>query len=224
MVLCNVTGRGVSSMVVDLGHGFYLRHAEATDHAALLSVCLKTGDSGDDATHIEDAPDLVGMIYAVPYQVLEPEFCFVVEDKDGICGYAMGTPDTVRFDKQLAGNWFPQLQARVSAPPSDSSRWKGSDWVRDKIYHPVHVFPESLQPFPAHGHIDLLPRARGKGVGRAAMSYLMDRLFAAGAPGIHLHVALRNLKAQAFYKTLGFNLLQDQAFPDHTVFMAKSLT
>lgn len=223
MILCNETGQGIFVMAFDLGHGFSLRHAEAKDHAALCMVCLKTGDSGADATLIEDAPDLVGMVYAVPYQVHEPEFCFVIEDKGGVCGYVMGTPDTVKFDQTLARDWFPKLRKTVSVPPVDQVKWKGSDWVRDKIHNPLHVFPESLHPFPAQGHIDLLPRARGKGIGTAGMKHLMDKLRKAGAPGIHLHVALRNVKAQAFYKALGFLPVNDSKLPAHTFFMARPL-
>jgi GNAT superfamily N-acetyltransferase len=210
-------------MAVELGRGFSLRQAEARDHAALLSVCLQTGNSGEDATPIEDAPDLVGLVYAVPYQVLEPEFCFVIEDRDGICGYVMGTPDTAGFDRRATADWFPHLQARVAPPPSDPDLWKGSDWLRDKIHHPLHAFPECLRPFPAQGHIDLLHRARGKGIGKAAMIFLMDKLHAAGAPGLHLHVVPRNDKAQAFYRALGFVHKRDPALPDHTVFMVKAL-
>lgn len=210
-------------MAVEIGHGFHLRQAQAKDHDDLCLVCLRTGDSGEDATHIEDAPDLVGMVYAVPYQVLEPEFCFVVEDHGGICGYVMGTPDTVSFDRRAEAEWFPMLQARVAPPPSDPALWKGSDWVRNKIHYPIHVFPDSLRPFPAQGHIDLLPRARGKGVGRAAMTHLMEMLHAADAPGLHLHVAPRNQRAQTFYQALGFSHLHDPSLPDHTAFMTRTL-
>ena len=56
-------------MVLDFGGGYRLRAALAEDHAALCMVCLKTGDSGKDATGREDDPDLLGLIYAVPYQV-----------------------------------------------------------------------------------------------------------------------------------------------------------
>jgi GNAT superfamily N-acetyltransferase len=223
MISCNVTEPGVSVMAIDLGHGFHLRLAEAKDHAALCMVCLQTGDSGADATGIEDAPDLVGMVYAVPYQVLEPDYCFVIEDTDGPCGYVMGTPDTVAFDKRLESQWFPKLRETVPAPPSDPAQWKGSDWVRDKIHNPLQVFPEALHPFPAQGHIDLLARARGKGVGKSAMRYLMEKLHRTGAPGIHLHVAPRNVNAQMFYKALGFQHLHDAKLPSHTFFLTRPL-
>lgn len=210
-------------MAIDLGQGFKLRQATAEDHPALLSICLKTGDAGEDATEVEDDPNLVGIVYAAPYQVLEPGFCFIVEDGNGPCGYVMGTPDTERFDARLAAEWFPPLQKRVKCPAPDPAEWTGSDWLRDKIYHPVHVFPKILQPYPAQGHIDLLPCARGKGIGKASMSFLMNRLYQAGAPGIHLHVSPRNSNAQQFYLAIGFEQLDSPDFPDHTVFMARRL-
>ena len=81
-------------MMLDLGHGLVLRHAKPDDHAALCRVCLLTGDSGGDATAREDNPDLLGLIYAVPYQVYEPDFAFVVDGPDGVSGYLFGAAES----------------------------------------------------------------------------------------------------------------------------------
>ena len=155
-------------MRLDLGNGFVLRNATRSDHDALNHVCLLTGDAGDDASAREDDPDLLGLIYAVPYQVLEPDFAFVIDGRQGVgvVGYVLGAPDTGRFNRRLEAEWFPRLRARVAHAPLDKARWQGSDWARHAIHHPEYVYPPSLHGFPAHGHIDLLPQARGKGVGR----------------------------------------------------------
>jgi ribosomal protein S18 acetylase RimI-like enzyme len=196
----NSAAGGAAEVRRDLGYGFFARHATAADHAALKMVCLKTGNAGEDATGLEDDPGLLGLIYAVPYQVFEPGFCFVIEDALGVCGYVMGTPDTQAFDRRMESEWFPKL---------GFARW------------PRPMFSAALAPYPAQGHIDLLPRARGKGVGRNAMAMLMALLREAGAPGLHLQVMPRNTGAQAFYKTLGFRVVEDAG---HTLFMAKALT
>src|SRR5687768_5326161 len=91
---CRATATGATGMVFDFGDGYRLRAALAEDHAALNMVCLKTGDSGKDATAREDDPDLLGLIYAVPYQVYEPDFAFVIDGPNGVCGYILGAPDT----------------------------------------------------------------------------------------------------------------------------------
>ncbi|MET0940153.1 MAG: GNAT family N-acetyltransferase [Mesorhizobium sp.] len=212
-------------MRLDLGNGFVLRNATRSDHAGLNHVCLLTGDAGADASAREDDPDLLGLIYAIPYQVLEPDFAFVIDGRQGVgvVGYVLGAPDTGRFNRRLEAEWFPRLRARVAHAPLDKARWQGSDWARHAIHHPEYVNPPSLHGFPAHGHIDLLPQARGKGVGRQAMNHLMRRLASAGAPGVHLHVSPRNKKALAFYARLGFCRLTSPELPDHTCFLAMSL-
>ena len=210
-------------MVLDFGDGYRLRAALAEDHAALNMVCLKTGDSGKDATAREDDPDLLGLIYAVPYQVYEPDFAFVVDGPNGVCGYIFGAPDTAGIYARMEADWFPPLAARLRDPGPDESRWQGSDWARHAIHHPQFVYPEVLHPYPAHGHIDLLEEARGRGIGRRGMEHVMGKLAAAGATGMHLGVSPVNRSAQAFYRKLGFEVLKDAELPRHTTFMVTEL-
>jgi len=181
-----------------------VRPATEADHAALSMVCLKTGDSGQDATAREDDPRLLGLVYAVPYQVGAPDFAFVVEDGEGVCGYVLGARDTVAFHRFLTGTWFPGVGAGLRDPGADEAAWRGSDWLRRAILHPEGLPPVDLGLYPAHGHIDLLPRAQGRGAGGRAMRHLMARLAAAGAPGMHLGVSDVNPRAQGFYAHLGF--------------------
>lgn len=181
-----------------------IRTATPDDHAAMRLVCLKTGDSGRDASGREDDPDLLGQVFAVPYQVGAPEFAFVLEDRQGVCGYLLGAPDTRAFHRFLTGVWFPGLRPGLHDPGPDPAAWRGSDWLRRRIHHPPGLPCVDLARFPAHGHIDLLPRARGRGAGTRAMRWLMDLLARAGAPGLHLEVSPGNAGALAFYRRLGF--------------------
>lgn len=210
-------------MELDFGDGFSLRRATADDHAAFNLVCLKTGDSGKDATAREDDPDLLGLIYAVPYQVIEPCYAFAIEGPNGVCGYVLGTPDSSAFYQRYRCEWILSLRRQVRDPGPDESRWQGSDWARRTIHHPDIVYPPALHAYPAHGHIDLLEQARGRGVGRGALELMMQRLKAAGAPGMHLQVSPRNRDALKFYAKLGFAPVEDASLPRHTVFMARAL-
>jgi ribosomal protein S18 acetylase RimI-like enzyme len=211
------------AVVLDLDGGFFLRHADTADRAALCRVCLKTGATGQDATGREDDPDLMGLVYAVPYQVLAPDFAFVVEGGHGVAGYLFGVPDTAVFNAALARDWYPWLRHRARDPGPDPARWQGSDWLRRMIHHPFLDIPEALAPFPSHGHIDLLPEARGRGIGRRCMEFLELRLRAAESAGIFLDVNPANLAAQRFYGALGYRALFGEGLPDTSVFMAKRL-
>ncbi|MCP4386350.1 MAG: GNAT family N-acetyltransferase [Hyphomicrobiales bacterium] len=210
-------------MAPDSATDFAIRAATAADHDALKMVCLKTGNSGDDATAMEDDPDLVGLIYAVPYQVLAPDFSFIVEDGEGVCGYVLGTPDTAAFEARLEAEWFPPLRQRLGDPGPDSSSWAGSDWARRFIHHPRYADLAELARYPAAGHIDLLERARGRGVGRRAMNLLMERLAETGATGMHLDVGTTNVGAQKFYETLGFVAVARRDRRDDRIYMVRGL-
>ena len=79
-----------------------------------------------------------------------------------------------------------------------------------------------LAAYPSHGHIDLLPQARGRGIGRRCMSFLERQLAAAGSTGLVLGVDPRNTEAQGFYAAIGYERVST---PDSaaTVYMAKRL-
>lgn len=200
-----------------------VRPATSDDHAALKSICLKTGDVGQDATDREDDPDLIGLIYAVPYQVLEPEFAFVAEDGEGVCGYVLGTPDTGAFERRINESWFSPIAAEIEDPGNDKAQWRGSDWARHYIHHPPNLVHPELKDYPAHGHIDILPRAQGLGVGRRLLTRLMQRLADADAPAMHLGVNPTNTGALAFYRRLGFERLKGRVEGSDAVFMVRTL-
>ncbi|MEP7239275.1 MAG: GNAT family N-acetyltransferase [Devosia sp.] len=210
-------------MILGLSDGFQIRQASEADRPALSSICLQTGAAGEDATAREDDGTLLGLIFAVPYQVFEPELAFVLEGPGGVCGYVLGALDTKSFNARLAADWYPQLQQRITAPPVDRALWSGSDWARHHIHHPTIEMPRALAPYPSHGHIDLLPDARGRGFGRELMGTLERKLAQLGSPGMHLGVAPSNERAREFYRRIGFEEMQAPDLPEQTVYMVKRL-
>ena len=76
---------------------FEIRPYEPTDHDTVYEICLKTGDSGQDATDQFEDPKLLGHIYTGPYINLEPESAFILEDETGACGYIIGALDTKSY-------------------------------------------------------------------------------------------------------------------------------
>ncbi len=208
-------------MIFDFGGGFFLRQAMEADHPALAMVCLKTGDSGKDASGREDDPTLMGQIYAVPYQVLAPDLAYVVDHPGGVSGYLFGALDTRAFNARLAAEWYPRLQATVADPGPDRAQWRGSDWARHFIHHPDFSVPSALAAYPSHGHIDLLPQARGRGIGRRAVAFLEEQLIARGSTGLHLQVSSRNLEALKFYAAIGMERLSGPDLPEDFTYVGK---
>ena len=185
-----------------------IRRAVAGDRPGAYYVCLKTGHYGDDGEALyRDDPDALGRIFVGPYLAFEPQLSLMLEDGEGICGYALGAQDSRVFYARYEAEWRPQLCAAFAAPAGDPSRWTDSDQVHHSYHHPDYFCPDPYEAYPSHLHIDLLPRAQGQGHGRRLMERLMAMMRESGSPGAHLGVSLANARARAFYTHLGFREL-----------------
>jgi len=202
-----------------------IRPASLGDEAGAYYVCLKTGDHGRDGEpfYLED-PDALGRIYVGPYLAFEPESSLILEDEGGICGYALGAFDSRAFYARYENEWRPDLCRRFPAPAGDPSVWTRVQQAHHTYHHPDYFCPEPYDAYPSHLHIDLLPRAQGRGYGRRMLERIMDTLRQRGSPGAHLGVSTRNAPAQAFYQHLGFHeLTRVGSAEDGSIYMGITL-
>ena len=185
-----------------------LRQARPADRAACYRVCLETGDHGADGTSFyTDDPDALGRIFVGPYLAFEPELSFVLEDDEGVCGYVLATTDSRAFFARYEAEWRPALARDFPEPCGDPAGWTRAQQVHREYHHPDYHCPEPYDSYPAHAHIDLVPRAQGRGFGQPMMQHIVAELAKRGVPGVHLGVSGRNERALAFYARLGFTEL-----------------
>jgi ribosomal protein S18 acetylase RimI-like enzyme len=185
-----------------------IRPARPGDQAAAYSVCLKTGNFGGDGTpFFEQDPDALGRIFVDPYLAFEPGLSFVLEDTDGVCGYALGALDSKAFYERFENEWRPQLCASFPEPQGDPAQWTRVQQVHSWYHHPDYFCPEPYEEYPSHLHIDLVERAQGQGYGRRMLEQVMHEMHRLGSPGAHLGVSAGNKKAVGFYERLGFKTL-----------------
>jgi ribosomal protein S18 acetylase RimI-like enzyme len=187
---------------------FSIRPVRAADLPSLYYICLKTGDSGQDATtHYRD-PYLLGNFFAAPYGAIEPESCFVLaRTRDDVAiGYVLGTRDTVAFAQRCEREWFPALRAQYPMPAADDIS-SDADMIR-AIYEGIDTSDLQVVPdCPAHLHIDLMPEAQKQGWGRKLIERFTGNLRAQDVPGVHLGVGANNTNAIAFYERVGFTCM-----------------
>lgn len=195
-----------------------IRGFGAGDTASLYDICLRTGDSGADATGLYRDPALIGHVYVGPYLKLAPPLAFVGVDSLGVAGYVLGAADTVAFDDAAERSWWPPLRSRYPVDAFPASTPDGR-LVR-LIHSPPVASPDVVERYPAHLHIDLLPRIQGQGNGRQLLETLLSALASAGAPGVHLGVGTANQRAIAFYRRMGFDEVHTYT---HSLIMARSL-
>lgn len=184
----------------------HVRPFDPTDPAdteACYSICLQTSANGGDATHLHTDPRVVGEVWVAPYLARHPECAFLVEDGEGVGGYIVGTPDTAAYDEWAEAVWFPPLRERY---PQGTFPAGTADADCVNLIHAPPVMPaDAVAGYPAHLHIDLLPRLQGRGFGKQLMNQLFAACRAAGADGIHLGCSPENTNAIAFYQHLGFS-------------------
>ena len=185
---------------------FNIRPYHPSDLVRLYRICLQTGKSGADASDLFDDPDLLGHIYAGPYAVLEPDLCFVLTHFGMPCGYILGTRDSAKFYARCETDWLPMIRERYPLPePDDNS-------MQARIIRLVHEQPkpnDDFTSYPAHLHIDLLPEAQGKGLGRKLMQTFIDKLVELQVPAVHLQVGKTNTGAIKFYERVGFHRIKE---------------
>jgi len=170
--------------------------ARAADTAAVLDICVRTGDAGRDATGLHPDARALTDRYSAPYLALEPEWALVAEADGEVVGYLVGTPDTRAFAERFA-------------------QWPSSLTAAERAAHvaglSTSVTAEELRDYPAHLHIDLLPAAQGRGAGRMLVETFVAKLAGAGVPGIQLVVDPANTGAQSFYPRVGFERRRELA-------------
>lgn len=194
-----------------------LRKARREDLDQIYAISLATGDGGQDASHLYRDGRLIGHIYSAPYVVLSCESTGVVEDEQGIAGYIVGTYDTAAFETRLEREWWPALRDRYAEPGGDPSLWTADERRSFAIHHPRNTPKQIVDAYPAHIHMNLLPRLQGQGIGSKLLDEWVSKAGQAGVRGIHLGVNPGNQGGLRFWSSRGFaRLLPPLVSPSET--------
>ncbi|HVY50670.1 MAG TPA: GNAT family N-acetyltransferase [Devosia sp.] len=188
-------------MTNDAISGYRIRRAEPGDTEALYEICLLTADAGSDASALYSDRRLPGYIWAAAYGALEPDFAFVLSGVDGAVGYVLAAPDTAAFENRLEREWWPRVRAELEGFTPVSAH---DEAALRHITAPERRDQALLADYPAHLHINILPQAQAGGWGRRMIETELQALRAAGVKGVQLGVAPNNVRAQGFYRHLGF--------------------
>jgi ribosomal protein S18 acetylase RimI-like enzyme len=193
----------------------HIRAARLDDLPAVYRICHELGlpDTGEPR-----CPELLGHVYAGPYIVGPGTRSVVVVDDVGVAGYLLCALDTAAFERWRDESWWPAL--RADYPRVLDGRSAADQEIVDLLHTPTRPSAAVEERYPAHLHLDLLPRLQGRGVGGRLVGDLISELAARGIPGLHLDVGADNLGAIAFYRRLGF---AEQERGTDSVFMAMEI-
>ena len=178
--------------------GCIIRPARPGDEPGAYHVCLKTGNHGQDGEPLyRDDPDALGRIFVGPYLAFEPELSLILEDEQGICGYALGALDSrafyARYDERSGARGCARSFPRLTGIPRTGRRSSTS-------HHAIIIRTTSVRSRTTRIRrtcTSTCCRARrDAGYGRRMMEQVMDTLRRRGSPGAHLGVSTLNARAQ----------------------------
>lgn len=182
-----------------------IRPYQPDDLEALYAISLATGHAGADASHLYSDRRMMGHIYSGPYASLEPSLVRVVVDTAGIAGFVVGTVDTEAWEARLEREWWPALRRRYAAPAAaEAVHWTPDQRRAFMIHHPARTPSAVTQAYPAHVHLNLLPRVQARGMGSRLFNDWLGIAVERGARAIHVAVNRDNVRAVRFWRKLDF--------------------
>ena len=184
--------RGTDRTELSLGHN-PLSSLSVFAMLFFLMLQVASGLFSDD--------DLMPDVYTGPYVTLEPGLAFVLDEDGRAVGYVLGAADNAAFAAAFREQWLPRVAARRPVVADPVTR---EELLIDTLLHPERLVRPELAAYPAHLHIDLLPRAQGQGWGRRLIRRELAELRSRGVDAVHLGYAPENDRAAAFYRRLGF--------------------
>lgn len=164
-----------------------IRAVRPDDLPALYAISLATGHEGRDASHLYSDPDMMGHIYSAPYAILEPSLALVAQDAMGVAGFVVGVVDTAQWEDRMEKEWWPHLRLRYSDPPEAlRASWSPDERRASMIHHPSRTPQCVTTGYPAHLHMNLLPRVQGAGLGKKMFNEWRSLVAARGVTGMHI--------------------------------------
>uniref|UniRef100_A0A8C5SGQ6 Protein O-GlcNAcase n=1 Tax=Laticauda laticaudata TaxID=8630 RepID=A0A8C5SGQ6_LATLA len=193
------------------------------DEASVYKICREMYDDETDQP-FHSQPDLIGDKLVGGLLSLSPDYCFVLEDEDGICGYALGTVDVTPFIKKCKIAWIPFMQEKYSKPSSDKELSE-AEKIMLSFHEEQEVLPETfLANFPSLIKMDIHKKVTDPSVAKSMMACLLSSLKANGSRGAFCEVRPDDKRILEFYSKLGcFEIAKMEGFPKDVVILGRSL-
>lgn len=198
----------------------HVRPYEQRDRPEVRSICYATGFMGEPVDWLWKDRESFADAFSGYWTDREPESALVIvtDHDDGeaqagrVVGYLLGCVDTRKVPSLVRALW-PHVIRRGLLLRKGTARvlWRSIADIAADIVRERRLPMENLldEHWPSHLHIDLLPEARGHGMGSQLVERHLDRLRDAGSAGCHLETILENRAAVAFFQACGFKLHGD---------------
>ncbi|TKS65773.1 Protein O-GlcNAcase [Collichthys lucidus] len=195
------------------------------DEAAVYKICKEMYCEGmEDVSFSDEDPDLIGDRLVGGLLTLSSEYGFVLEDDEGICGYALGTVDVKPFLKKCELSWIPFMQEKYNKPDCQKDLTE-AEKIMLSFHEEDEVLPDSfLSNFPSLIKVDIHAKVTDPSVAKSMMGCLLSSLKANGSLGAFCKVRQTDKRMLDFYSKLGcFEVAKMEGFPKDVIIMGRRL-
>jgi ribosomal protein S18 acetylase RimI-like enzyme len=179
-----------------------IRPYQPADRAAVRRIAFDTALFGDPIRALVPDAELFADLWTAAYTDGLPLEALVAADADSVLGYLLGAPDDAATARAYLARVAPLLASRAA---HGEYRALGPS-LRGLARLALDPAPRAPAGYPAHLHLNLVPAARGLGLGRALLGAYLERLAARGTRGVHLSTTDRNGAALRLYERSGFSV------------------
>ncbi|XP_015203319.1 protein O-GlcNAcase isoform X1 [Lepisosteus oculatus] len=203
---------------------YSIRPYFAKDEPAVYKICREIFNEGIDGVPFSEQPDLIGDRLVGGFLTLSPDYGFVLEDEEGICGYALGTVDVKPFVKKCKMSWIPTMQEKYIKPDVEKDLSEAEKMMLS-FHEEQEGLPESfLSNFPSLIKVDIHTKVTDPSVAKSMMGCLLSSLKANGSHGAFCEVRQNDKRMLDFYSKLGcFEVAKMEGFPKDVIIMGRSL-
>jgi len=195
-----------------------------SDKRCVYEICRKTCDDGSDGTDVfPDHPDLLGDRLIGSFLELSADYCFVIEDAQGVCGYVVAALDSKDSRKKMEEAWLPSMKEKYPQTQKKELLSPAEEMVSG-FHCEATQLPESLYlQYPSVVRIDALQDRISKDPNavRRALSSAIATLKVNGSHGLHAQINVGDQNTFTSYTRLGFHEMTSPSKQDDVTYLVR---
>jgi GNAT superfamily N-acetyltransferase len=193
---------------------YCLRAYRLADRQTVRSICIATAWMGRPAPEYFGDGWLWAEIWTAYFTDHEPQHTWVVahQPSNRIGGYLTGTVDA-RLPSRFLGLRLPWLALGALARGClgrATQRKVLRGMFESHLRHEYEVSADLQREYPATCHLNLLPAARGLGLGTRLLELFIETMRARNVPGVHIQMLSENVAVARLSERLGFRLVRSR--------------
>lgn len=183
-----------------------IRPYRSSDRQAVRLIACETADRGQPVENLYSDRELIADLVTRYYTDFEPETSWVAEADGHVVGYLTAALNSHHHHRIMVWRVAPPaiLRAILHGALGRRETWRMLALLRHNLRRYAQRRHVSLDRYPAHLHINILPGFRGQHVGDRLMQAFLARMEEQQIPGVQAAVRADNPVGCAFFERMGF--------------------